>query len=648
MIDWQSTTFSSLAITTLVGIVIALVYSLLALNRRTKHKAIWYRLIFISLNIMLGISLLGLLLRPSIRVNTPQTVTLYTEGVTLPTQLSQNSYLLLNKVHLISNDFIIRNQQQIIFDIDQLFEKEPNLNELTVVGDGVVPEEITKFANLKINYQPPLEVLGLVDINWNQSIELGERLIVSGSLQANNQQVYNLQLLDPAQQVVHEAGLINGNSFELGDVAKIVGKHLYSLKLTNSQGDIISEQRLAVSITKSSAVRVLVLQSSPSFETKQLQNWASEQGAEFLIRTRISKQKFITRSTNLAKELLDTINKNRIRPDRYNQFDLLIIDSRELSLLTSRQLQDLEQAVRQGLGLLILADGSPNQSKGLNLQKEAAHLKTKQLPRSFSFDFEYRTLATDIRTDLIRADRLSSQDKLAESVLLTSQPLFSLKQPNQAYSPLVVNPQGHVVVASKSVGMGQVAVSIIKQSFQLRTSDQLQSYAKLWSYLIHRTARSSLNSNLSQFPIQQLARINQAQIICYQASSDDNLLANAQSEPLLAQVVTSKNNTLTIPLLPSPLRLNHYCGKFWPHDAGWHQIKLAGLVKSVFVHSQTDWQAHQQHTSIKSTQLRAQQQTTKSSVAEHWQPLSDWWFWSIIVFSAGLIWIERKYWSETP
>jgi hypothetical protein len=91
------------------------------------------------------------------------------------------------------------------------------------------------------------------------------------------------------------------------------------------------------------------------------------------------------------------------------------------------------------------------------------------------------------------------------------------------------------------------------------------------------------------------------------------------------------------------------CGVVWPTESGWHLAKLfdadGELRDELYlrVNSADEWSAHRFERRQAATRTRATAPGT--AIAERRvveTPLSPWWAWSLLLLSAGALWIERR------
>ncbi|NQZ06190.1 MAG: hypothetical protein HRT35_03425, partial [Algicola sp.] len=248
--------------------------------------------------------------------------------------------------------------QTVVLDTEQrgdpavILLNNPNLQTLAVKGYGLTAAQWQPFVGIQRVHLLPDLAAGPVELSWNRQLLLGNRFTLAGRYQnIDSNAIVTIKLLDPAGTVVSQIRVENHQTFQLTDTPKAMGSYHYRLNVVSEKNELLNDEVIPVVVSKAPAAKLLVVQSSPSFESKHLKNWASSLEASLLVLTTISKDKFITSSVNM-----DEHTPRKFTPQLLNDFDLLIMDGRALVNLSAVHQQWLNQAVDQGLGLYIIAD----------------------------------------------------------------------------------------------------------------------------------------------------------------------------------------------------------------------------------------------------------------------------------------------------
>jgi len=477
-------------------------------------------------------------------------------------------------------------------------------------------------ADTGITFQAPA-VSGFTGMHWPRTLVAGETLHIGGHFSdPTAKAVITLRLLDPVGDMVDEARARNEDYFSLSARPRSSGNLVYTLQAWS--GDVLlSEQPVTTSVGTAATINIMVQQSAPSFETRQLKNYAAGNGAQVLINTRISRGKSITQSANLPDKADITFS-----PQTLARKDILIMDGRALVQLADQQHQWLSDAIINGLGLLILADAS--------LLEELEKPGHKLLP-----GFEL-TPNPDAQTEAV--PRLISNPASGWQQPL---PVAAMQLQARDADVLIDNGQGGALVINKPKGLGHIAISLINQSHRWLTSGSKDHWSDYWAALIAAISRNSSDSYL----------LAQADSVFLKTGERTPVCAISSSDKLVARI--SPVNTdgpqpeLDIPLSSDSLGSPRQCGWFWPQHSGWHQISLQTESgdstldqKDLFVFDHHQWLAQSRHERVVSTNEHAQdkaRQRAESKPAK-WvsEPLDVFWLYLLLVTSASLLWLERK------
>jgi len=612
----------------LIGSILLLVSLLLTLRvswrRLYAHNR--YRAVMVALvNIVAFTALLVLLIEPQRLHLVEQEVVLITEG----TDMAGSNLPDGNNVY-VSPGFDATpealetlNNANWLLDTGQLQLREPALTNIDVRGFGLSGTQWQSLpADIGITFKAPA-VSGFTGTHWPRTLVAGETLHIGGHFSDPAvKTVITLRLLDPVGGMVDETRARNEDYFLLSARPRSSGNLVYTLQAWS--GDVLlSEQPVTISVGTAATINIMVQQSAPSFETRQLKNYAAGNDAQVLINTQISRGKSITQSANLPDEADITFS-----PQTLARQDILIMDGRALIQLADQQQQWLTDAVTDGLGLLILADAS--------LLEE--------------FEKPGRSLLSGFGLT-------ANPDAQAEAVpRLLSNPASGWQQPlpvaamqlhaNDA-DILIDNGQGGALVINKPKGLGHIAISLISQSHRWLTSGNGDHWSDYWAALIAAISRQHSDSYL----------LAQADNVFFKQGERTPVCAMSSSEKLVARIISANTDNpqpgLEIPLTSDSLGSPRQCGWFWPQHSGWHQVHL--LTKSsdstldqmgLFIFDQHQWLAQSRHERVVSTNehalSKAGHQAESSTGKWVSEPLDVFWLYLLLVISASLLWLERK------
>jgi hypothetical protein len=534
------------------------------------------------------------------------------------------------------------NKAQLISEPTQIMDWQPSLQQLTIVGDGLSPAQWQALkannTQLSIDFMPSTPLTGLLNMRWNKQIIQGEILSIAGRLHIADQDsnpgdLYTLALFDPMGNKVAEQNLRAGENFIFSVQPSASGNWLYQLSLSDAaqnnnsakaQAVIISEN-VAVAVQSATTLKILIYQSAPSFETRQLREWAGSFANPVTVISQISKNKHLTQHFNYQGQTPNHMELLELAD--LNQFDLMVMDGRALGLISQQEWLALKQAVQQGLGLLLLADQSLQSA--LQLQDSALADKIYLSP-----------IIQQGAAQTVVPNWPNSQIEQA----IQAQPINLLISQGLT---LVFGERQQALVSSLSMGLGKIGVSLLNSTYQWQTSGATAQYSHYWQYLLSQLAAN-------RQPAYWLAQTPDRVMLLNQHSS-----ACALSELAAPQAVLEAldyQSVFKLSLVSTLIQQDRHCTSYWPQHSGWQQLKLfatgneannpaaVSSVQNQYVYEPNNWMAWQQRQKQQSSMYHVQlsQSLAKPQAQEHSYILSKLWFWLLLVTACGFLWVERK------
>jgi hypothetical protein len=622
---WQFDFSESLIIGVSLLLLVSMLLSFRFILKRLFKRAPWRAVTIMLLNAIAYVAVFLLLLEPRFSQQVQQRVTLVTEGAEFASASrvpSAGLYVApgVPVSSTLKQDFPNANW---LLDIEQLPLREPALSAIEVYGFGLEVEQWLNLPQtLKVEFEPP-DIDGFTDMRWPRTLIEGETLLVSGHYQTINKDgIIQLHLLDPADNVVDEARIKSGQAFTLTARIKTPGNLAYKLQAWNAEL-MLSEQLVPVEVGQASPLDILIIQSAPSFETRALKNYAAAQGHRVRLNSDISKGKRITQIANLDNET-DT----NLSPQILAEHDVLIMDGRALVNLPPTQRQWLNAAVDGGLGLLVLADSTlANNIRNLNADllsgfqlAPSAKVETTAVPRLLTVN------ATDWQEPL---------------------PVAGMQLSAENADVLIDDGQGRSLVISRSKGLGKIGISLISHTHSWLTAGQNTLWGDYWRTLFSSLARQQVNSYLLALPETEFSRVNQRLAVCALGTE------NGSSVLIRPMVPMELSGGFELQLAADRMNSPRQCAYFWPRTNGWHQLQLysanrASVVldqKAIYVFDTTQWLAQHRNERLRATLARSnnsRNQPTETAATSVSEPLSPFWLWLALIFSASCLWLERK------
>lgn len=382
---------------------------------------------------------------------------------------------------------------------------------------------------------------GITNISWQQQINSGEKISVTGIFHNNNANPVKLSLTSFG--IMQDSALVAAKSsaaFTLHAVPKQLGKTMYRLSAV-SKKDTLENNPVPVVVNQKLLPSVLIIAASPDFEIKFLKNWLAENGYPVRVTTSTSKGKY-------NRETLNTSATNT--GASFDWADLIIADAAGIAALSAGERANLQAVInRKGKGLLVRTDSTRSQ-----------------------FFSSFFPLA---RIDSARAGlRLQLADSSASLTPLQAGNTAAIRLSDLA-RPLLQTSGGNVYAASARYGAGKIAATTISNSFSWLLSGSSASYSTMWSALLHEImpAQEQAESwNIST----SLPYVNEPVTISLEA---------VQERPPLAQI---NNRTVTMTQdINFPFR---WTGTYWPEHAGWQTgLQLNGSPWYWYAYDSRDW-----------------------------------------------------------
>tara|TARA_R110002167_G_scaffold143236_1_gene332462 strand:- start:380 stop:2332 length:1953 start_codon:yes stop_codon:yes gene_type:complete len=638
----------------------------LFIYRRLSKSKFYVSCLLLSLNSLAFIALLGTVLDINyVSTQTNQAIFI-TPGVSqdkLNTVIDDKS--LNNKLFTLERNLDLANA--IYLSSPSLLVKTmPNVNKITVLGDGLSPYQWqalfasqprwgnTHTSSIAVAFTPGNKTVGLVNMSWNKQLILGERLTISGAIQAPDTRViadnkdvikYSLQLLSPSGDVQQELMLEAGQAFNLNTRPKAAGQWLYKLKLIErgNEQNILELSDIAVFVEKPTGLRLAIWQSSPSFETKHIKDWVGAAGSQVTVVTQVSQDAYLRQTFNQPEtDAGDHSDDGFYSNQALDKTDVLIIDGRALIRLSANERTRLQKAVQDGLGLLILAD---NDLASSNLNTDTHQENSLNIPKVREDKQAADELAIDNVDGYIAPSNANSSQLLGVSPLRFSDEKGDvlLKATNQ-----------RALVKRIKNGFGQVALTLLPRTYVWKLNETRGDYTYLWHYLLKQIARNTQQNKWQNEQQDQLTLVHNLVNACLTSRSDELDLVEPH-----AFIERVNNQALT----QQPLFLNQlpeqsawWCAHYWPEFPGWHRIYTAKthtteqankqLTASVteqysYVYPSDAWPSWQQ--SIKhlaSTEVAAS--APEIAVNTYDSSLHKGWFYGLLLLLLTLLWIARR------
>ena len=478
---------------------------------------------------------------------------------------------------------------------DEILPELKTSKQIFVLGRGISDFDLYQFEDLPVTYLPGDTLAGIVKLNYNHESRVGNSLRVQGRF---------LKPKPGNQLILEDAGgtgidsLVftseKNKNFSLETELKVFGNYVFNITEKDSLGEVLSRNTLPIRIAKEEALRVLILNSYPTFEIKYLKNFLAESGHELVVKNRITAGRFKFEFFNTENTRLGSLNEETLK-----DFDLLISDSGTLRNLSSSETSALQNSIREtGLGLFILGEANTLNSVG-----------------DFSvFELE-RVSGTETEVDNL------------PEVSIAKQP-FQLKEAIGLEE--IHSSNSSILSGYKRIGQGRIGTTLLENTWQLQLEGREEAYQQIWSQLVEQISkRTSVTAS-------------------WEAKTDFAFKDQAFEFQLRTSVENPRVRDENEHLIPLKQDLNNselWTGKTYPQKTGWQKLKIEQDSTSVFkyfVYKAEDWQALQSYRTSQQNKRFFQQEIVEEKSVKMPIAVNPLWFFGIFLISMGGLWLEPK------
>lgn len=488
-----------------------------------------------------------------------------------------------------------------------LRQRLPGLRQVHVLGQGLPAADLPELGVIRLVAHPAAPQAGFRSASWARSAQVGQPWAVEGYVANSGAEGPVWVRLRAAGGLRDSVQLPAGRgAFRLQFVPKTAGRTVYALdaRTTDGSGLRLPIEPLPLEVLPVRPLRVLLLAAAPSFELRFLKDYLGRQGHQVALRTGLSKG--LTQTEFLNQSARDV---SRLTSSLLNQTDIVLADAASLSALSAAEASAVSGAVRYGQsGLLLLA--------------ETAVPLPRSLPARSAFVLELQSAKVAQEPQVVQWPTASAKTLVPATL-----------RPGAALRPLISTQRQQPVAAARRLGLGQVVVSTIIETFPWVLQGQTKIYASYWSQLLSAAA-PPIAPRATLAPETQWPRPN----------APLTLKATGLSA---APITITAAATPTRVALRQDTRVPEWAtGIYWPTRAGWHQATGQGVSSWFYVFSEQQWQGPETALRRQAAASWVAQSGTRLSSGAHLgttsRPWSRWWGFGLFLLGAGLLWLEEK------
>lgn len=568
-------------------ILVVLLLAFVWLELKRPGKYLMWRLISV---VFMLISLAAIFIRPSAKKIKSESILLLTEGYD---KTKVDSLIAKEDLQLISLPEAEPFPESKTLSINDLGNLNGNL--AYVAGIGLSPSAKDILKDESYQFIPAVYPEGIIQISLPERIFSNRENRIEGVIHNKSESV-KIILESPGKKedsvTLNKSGL---QKFELRFNPRESGNFLFSITVKNKD-EIQSREVLPVSVQQQQAARIIFVQNFPTFESQYLKNFLGK-NHKLNLRYQLSKNTFRHEAVNTGNKKITKLNSINL-----GEFDLLVIDSDALEGLSSSEISDLHKSVKNGLGLLILYNQSP----------EKARIAKSFLPVTFK-----KYSADTARIKLKKQFTLSAWASNPEA----TESLHS-----------VTKNKNRILSGYTNDGFGKIGFQLLQETYHLILDGDSISYSKIWTDLIESTSRKTKGAYSISF---------------------QNKFPVYQDEPVSVQVISSAKAQDAPTIIHDSVKLsigenlfidNIWKTKLWADEPGWHSVTIIqdSTTEYYYVSEKNSWKSLAAAHSIHETSARSSANQKDKKQIEILEPISPLVFYLIFLVSAGFLWLLPK------
>ena len=411
------------------------------------------------------------------------------------------------------------------------------------------------------------------------------------------------ELLDPGNTVVARTTIGADGRFHLVGTARSAGPTIWQLRLRDQDKLRIEDTALPLVVDPGAALRVLMLAGAPNPELKYLRRWATDAGLS--LDTRIS--------LGAGMQIGDA--PVAFEATSLDKLDLVVLDQRAWQGLGTARRAALDQAVRDGLGLLLRLPA-------------ALTGPDRSALRQLGFTATPVDATREVRLPAASTGVGGQTGNDGEALpALTRAPLRITAIDG---STLSSDARGTPLATWRALDAGRIGIVTLDCSFRLVLAGHGDRYGELWGTLFSTLARAR---GVPAPTIEGDPRAGQRVVLCGVRER--------------AEVDAPDGRTVAVVI--DPASGARACAGFWPRLPGWHVLRTpapaqAGGERRVPFHVRaTDEATGLQAAAVREATQRLAANGAPAKAGVSSAPGLRWpWFLAWLLLSAALWWFERS------
>lgn len=491
-----------------------------------------------------------------------------------------------------------------ITDLATLERNHPEIKQVFVAGYGLDPEAAKLLHRIQLTFLQKERPEGFNWLDYPYTVKAEEVLKVSGSYNIRSEDSLKIRLV--TSEGIQDSVWITHKhpDFMLNAHPRLPGNFVGEIQVI--QNKEVRHEPLPYIVTPKEPLTIIVLQAYPDFEVNYLKDWLADQKHKVQVRARISRDKYSFQQINLPAQKQQTAILSKAS---LGNTDLLIADAESLEQLSVKEKSQVQIAIDEGLGLLLLPDDKWPQKADVLGHRFALHTTgIKQfIPVQLS--------SSDIVSDAIEKLPVAFSDRQIVVPIIYSKD----KDPVAAYTP---------------VGSGRVGVQLANGTYTWILNAKDKVYSTFWTEVLQGLSRKKDHTEVKfkQFPFAW--EDNMSRLI----DTDTAVVAmTIQYISGIKQKIQPKIDLLETRVATFP---------FHPAEAGWLTVtsdKDTTHAASVYVVQADKWKDLKQANWFQAnSQIRSVTTINANQTFTTWKNIPLVWFFMTLLIALSVLWWREK------
>jgi hypothetical protein len=415
-----------------------------------------------------------------------------------------------------------------------------SIGQVTILGQGLRAFDFWQLEGIPTCYIKGDMPKGIVKLNYPKQHRIGDLLFINGVYHQpvlGNRLVLQSSSGEGLDSIVFDSD--ENFRFKFDSYPKTSGKYVYQLIEKDSAGKILDSSPLPLMVLKKQVLRIFISNQSPSFETKYLKNFLSEEGHELVVRSQITKGRFKFEYFNTPRSPLEDFLEKDLK-----KFDLLILDTDTFLSLSKGTKQSIVNVIREyGTGVFV----QPNE----------ALFRTANGMVDFGFERDGKDKISTFNRTKVQLEKYpyAFEDRKANGIVIE----------NYTYALVL--------------GKGRLSTTVLSNTYQLLLDGKSIPYREVWSKIIEAAAR----------PQEAVGVFETSDSFVFQDIPYSFTLSTALEKPMVQQ-----SDDYSLPLIKDLVLEDRWHGTTYSVQKGWQSLAMQGdtsLVMDYFVMDTIQWKS---------------------------------------------------------